>query len=342
MITYKRPSSVLLDSRYVIDGLPMELTPAQMLGDKDASILPSQVVDESLDRPVGTPDLDGAKTAAHLEAVKHTVRRMPLPYSGEYARSRVAKALLDAIWREGHFVLDDLSLDLRWRWKDCGVGSMAAFYQSVEQASDLSDSLDVPVGEFTLVEGEPEFSAFVDVPDDRDAVGSVAVPDPESWLIYIPFDTSDYRLGASLLSQAYGVSGGVAPKMEDPDYFIDCFEVVRELVEDRVVMAGVTVCDGGLMAALDRMASEGTGADVDLSDICRSAGGVEAVRVLFSEVPGVLIQIPDSDFDYVDAELLLQDVMYFPLGHPKPGNPEIRVHSSARTAIGSILESLIR
>ena len=56
------------------------------------------------------------------------------------------------------------------------------------------------------------------------------------------------------------------------------------------------------------------------------------MRILFSEVPGVIFQINDSDYDYLDAELLLQDVMYFPLGHP------VR----RKGKVGAILDSLIR
>ena len=59
-------------------------------------------------------------------------------------------------------------------------------------------------------------------------------------------------------------------------------------------------------------------------------------------MPGVVIQIQDADFDYLDAELLLQDVAFFPLGHPVPGTAEIRVKASAKSGIQTILESLMQ
>ena len=46
--------------------------------------------------------------------------------------------------------------------------------------------------------------------------------------------------------------------------------------------------------------------------------------------------------DYLDAELLLQDVAFFPLGHPVPGQPGIRVKASAKSGIQTILESLMQ
>lgn len=82
--------------------------------------------------------------------------------------------------------------------------------------------------------------------------------------------------------------------------------------------------------------------EMDISDIMASAQEKNPVRVLFSEVPGAVIQIRDSDFDYLDAELLLQDVAFYPLGHPVAGGSGVRVKASAKTGIQRILESLMQ
>ena len=84
-----------------------------------------------------------------------------------------------------------------------------------------------------------------------------------------------------------------------------------------------------------------TGAEIELSDLKKSVGEEEIVRLLFSEVPGALIQVRDEDFDYIDAELLLQDVAFYPLGHPVSGG-HIRVKSSAKTGLQTILDALAR
>ena len=120
---------------------------------------------------------------------------------------------------------------------------------------------------------------------------------------------------------------------------MDCYEVLRELVEDGVVKAGATVGDGGLISALRSLASGGTGAEYSIAEISKAYGGELPVRVLFSEIPGVVIQIADIDYDYVDAELILQDVVYFPIGHPTPGKPEVKLTN--RIEIPQILESLL-
>ena len=336
-------NSFLFDSKFIIDGLPMELTPRQILGGNQCTYPSESIVDESLDPSVGIFELDENRLRDYLALVlKQSSRKLLFPFAGEYARTRVALALLDAIWTKGHFVLEDLFLSANWHWADKGVGSMAALYESVSSLADYATDLYLQIGESSINEGEPCIEVKVAVPESERALPSRLEGDADSWLIYVPFDTSEYKLGGSLLSQALGVVGGPAPKVEDTGYFGDCFEVVREFVEDGVAISGCTVGDGGLMAALDSMCRDGVGIDADISDICRAAGDTDPVRVLFSEIPGVLFQIRDSDFDYVDAELLLQDVMYFPLGHPRTDGSPLKIHSGGKTAIGTILESLMR
>ena len=54
----------------------------------------------------------------------------------------------------------------------------------------------------------------------------------------------------------------------------------------------------------------------------------------------MILQIADIDYDYVDAEFLLQDIAYFPLGHPAVGTPGVSVLSGG-SGITGILESLM-
>ena len=93
------------------------------------------------------------------------------------------------------------------------------------------------------------------------------------------------------------------------------------------------------MSALQRMTSE-CGAEIGIGSLCKAVGDATPVQVLFSEVPGVVVQIDDADYDYLDAELLLQDVAYYPLGHPDPECPGVRVSGEA-SDISRILESLM-
>ena len=371
-----------LYSEYVIDGVPQELTPAQILdaclaeGSARAGVADSfePVVDETVDPAPKPCATDPSRIGEYIKLVKG-IRTWAFPsaFPETYTKCRIACALIDAIWRRGHFRLGDLALRLDWTWSPQRIGDMSAFYASVSSAADYIDSLGLKISGYSYTEvesgcdisavpslasirpedgetlaGEPEF--FAELPfrtghpqlKAQNFHPSKFPPDPTSWLIYVPFEDCEYRLGASLLAQALGSSGAMAPQIVDPDYFIDCYEVVRELVEDGVVLSGVTVGRGGLISALKRMTGPKIGASVELADLVRATGEKDIVRLLFAEVPGVLFQIADIDYDYVDAELLLQDIAFYPLGHPVPGKPGVDIISSDKPGIQTILESLIR
>lgn len=116
--------------------------------------------------------------------------------------------------------------------------------------------------------------------------------------------------------------------------------MVREFVEDGVVLSGVTVGEGGLFAALATMTGGGVrGMDIDISGIMKSYGEQSQVNVLFGEVPGALIEIKDIDFDYVDAEMLLQDVAYYPIGHP--AEKGLNITGNSATGVSGILRALL-
>lgn len=353
----------VFDSRFIIDGVAQDLTPAQVLspcmdvppvGDGASG----QIVDETLDPVPGLMETDPDRVDEYLTSTLTTESVVDLPFAGPKGRYAVAKALIDAIWRPGSFRLDNLSLDLAWHWPAGKIGAMASFYDSTVQIADYVDSLGLRISSASFSEGGCGISAQAKIGSSREAdilsevedpemgEGSLhptsLVDDPQSWIVYIPFEASDYRLGGSLLAQTSGYGGGKAPQIDDPDYFMDCYEVVRELVEDGIILSGATVGDGGLLTSLKRMTTMGVGADIDISSVVRAHPKSDVIRVLFSEVPGVLIQIKDIDFDYLDAELLLQDVAYYPLGHPVHGTDSVHVKASAKPGIQTILESLIR
>lgn len=358
-----------LDSRYIINGVPQELTPAQMLDavcpdPVNAEPARDSIVDESFDPDISPIDLQQDKVEEYLSRVLDFRHTSHLSFSDCFTRGRIAGALIDCLWRKGSFKLGDLQLDAQWRWNSDHVGSPAAFYESVRATADYLDALGLPLGRYSFLDSEggcevefrPGLSSdsagddIFDIPSRSDHPAmeegricpSTLLPDAASWLVYVPFDTSDYRLGGSTLAQSLGLAGGVSPQIADADYFIDCYEVVRELSEDGIILSAASVGDGGLLAAVKRLCSGSIGASVDISDIMKASGEKNPVRVLFAEVPGVVFQIRDIDFDYLDAELLLQDVAFYPLGHPDLSCPDVRVKASAKSGIQTILESLMQ
>ncbi|MBR1873002.1 MAG: hypothetical protein IJ795_07340 [Bacteroidales bacterium] len=356
-----------LKSPYIIDGIRMDATPMEMIhsaggadsGQDGASYEP--IVDETLDASVSPGTFSAEKIADYLDLMKDVQRRLPLAHCGSYSKACIARALCDTLWLSGSFSFEDLALSLGWKWDMSGVGGPSSFYDSVEASCDYLDSLGLKLKECGFAEARTssfwakasldksqieeeeetaDFSVRKGMPrlGRKRRVGERSVGNRQDWIIFVPFDTCAFRLGGSLLGQVAGEAGGSAPQILDPDYFIDCFEVVRELVEDGIVTAGVTVGDGGILKALSAM-MEDRGMDVDLGGMSRSYGEKDLVRLLFAEVPGVIIEIKDSDYDYIDAEFLLQDVAYYPLGHPGEGG--LRVHCSDSSEITGILQSLL-
>lgn len=369
-----------LHSKYIIDGVSRRLTPAEMLDDclASAEVKPNTesgefepIVDESTDPSPSIKKFLNQNVQGYLATVASLLeepRPFPAAFADSYTRGRIAKALLDAVWLNGRFKLGDLTLAAKWKWNGKPLGNMAAFYSSAEATADYINNLGICLSGYSFTEsgrvcqtsfkvGACEKAESPDeddifLPEDapfgsehpvlgrRRAVPDKLAADPDSWIIYVPFDTCDFRLGGSLLCDALGQNGDNFPEIGDADYFIDCYEVIREFIEDRIAVSAATVCDGGLLTALKLMCSGDVGADIDISGIMSAYGEDKKLRILFSEVPGAIIQIKDSDYDYVDAEFLLQDIAYYPIGHPVTGTGEVNVKAGG-SGIANILQSLL-
>lgn len=382
----KMGKTTVLDSEYVIDGTRMEFTPREILEsasgidsevDKEAE-RSSRIVDESIDpSPVGglfSKDLVAARIDGIL-GLRDSPRNISAACPGRISKAETAKAIINTLWKKGHFRIDDLTMEAFWEWNMEPVGNMAAFYASVEAVCGYLDDLGIRLSGYRVNEtdgpchisfsADVAITAGIDCGNDDMQDGPTAEAqlyeepfkssnpkmetglkcpcslsgEKDNWLIYIPFDTCRFSLGGSLLSELSGIPGGKAPDIRDTDYFIDCYEVVREFVEDGIVLSGTTVGTGGLLPALKSLASDRHGIDADIDSLLQSYKEDDPVRLLLSEVPGVVIEIASSDFDYIDAELLLQDVAYYPLGHP--GNEGVRITRGTSSSLSGILQSLI-
>lgn len=387
----KKNSSALY-SGYIIDGAKMDQTPARMLNEcmtpgaeQYPDCCPGQtgdmIIDESTDPVPGSCRPDSLLIPEYmkqLSVLRTSFRRFKAGDPAFLTRLRIASAIIDSIWSEGHFRLDNLRLSLGWQWDGKAIGSMAAFYASAEAAAGYIYDLGATLEEYSYTEIQEEETEPAgnilnvsvtgtdsdrtgqagtgireeDEPDipardsediwlsDRRKCPDKAVDTARSILLYIPFDTCAHRLGSSLLEQITGTTGDISPEIRDPDYFIDCYEVVRELVEDGIIMSAETISDGGLLTAAYRLCRE-TGATIDVSGVISSYMENDIVKILFSEVPGALVQISENDSDYVDAQLLLQDIAYYPVGTPGRAGGKVEVVNGTRSGVAGILASLL-
>lgn len=363
-----------LHAHFVIDGVRHDATPYDLLQECMTSEAYTSaeaihdIVDETIDPPPSSLNLDGGRNEDHLRHMDAWLaghkRPFNLLYPEHQTKMTIACALIDQIWQNGHFRLGDLKLDLGWDWDWNGkpIGSMAAFYSSVQSASGYIYDLGLEIAGYRTRQSEaPGLSATVSIYGSRENEHGLPAPYssrnpwtedvrkvPECipefisdiWLIFIPFDTCSFKLGGSLLAEAYGRSGGAAPAIADPDYFIDCYEVVRELVEDGILLAGCTVGDGGVMKAAASCALN-YGIDLDMKGMLSSYQTDDMTRMLFGEVPGVLIMIRDRDFDYIDSQFLLQDIAYYPIGTLSETHKGVSLMSEPKSGLADILASLM-
>ena len=369
-----------LYSRFVVNGVELEATPYELLAecslDPEEEISKAKcegkILDEQLDPPLSSHIYSDDEFNTYLSQTYDLVgkeRNVPICYSESYTRIKIATALTGTLWNGGHYKSGNIALDTCWTWNDKKIGNMAAFYTSVYAANEYIFDLNVKIRDFdyksddskcrlavnaAIISGKEEDDtdseemALKESPyksrhawtDGQRCCPEHIVEDEESWIIYIPFDTCSLKLGGSLLAQTCNHSGEAAPDMQDPDYTIDCYEVVRELVEDKIITAGITVADGGLACALKTFCN-GYGMEIGLGGLKASYPEASNTHLLFSEVPGVLIQIRDIDYDYVDSQLLLQDVAYYPLGHPDLKSKKLRIAESNDSDVFGILKSLL-
>lgn len=379
-----------LYSRYVIDGIVGEATPAELLNEcleypfeEEIGMFEfKDIVDESIEPPLSASSYNKNAIQEYISMTAEGAgaeRHFRMLYPAHFTRLQISQALISRIWSKGHFRLGDLRLWAQWEWNTRPLGNMAAFYTSISEASDYMYGLGVGLTDYIFIESDhtssakfyawlPEEDLFEtsddslqDMPDiesghksfvkapyesshpwisEERQCARTLIDDPESQLIFIPFDTCRFKMGGSLLSEITGQNGGQAPDILDPDYFIDCYEVVRELVEDGVILSGMAVGDGGLATAAHTMCNS-CGIDLDIGGLMSSYQEDDPIKILFGEIPGVLFQINSNDYDYLDSQLILQDVAYYPIGKPSREHSGIIVRQSAKAAVADILSALL-
>lgn len=347
-----------LFSHYILDGVRMEGTPFSALYDcldgNGTIDTPDRkfpdIVDEYLDKSPTTLTYDSSKVEEYLAEILRTHfdrKAVDLDYPVIWTKAAIDSLLLECLFKDGHFTLQDIMLMAIWEWHDKAPGNMAAFYDSTVAAGnhlfDLGVKLDRYFVENSWKDCTLELSVRSRMSSRRKCSATMntgGLADASDWIIYVPFESARLQLGGSALSKVLGQTGGAEMDLADPDYFIDCYEVVRELVEDGVVTAGASVGRGGLITAAEKFRGR-AGFSIDIAKILSARGENDIIKLLFAEMPGVLLQIKDSDYDYVDSQFLLQEVAYFPLGHPDESMHCIRIDSNGTNSITSILESLL-
>ncbi len=237
----------------------------------------------------------------------------------------IAEALTNLVWAPMPDRIRSISLSANWMWPCKNEGEDARLFKAASAASDFAVELgiNIPTGKDSLsmtqkyndqvvyAPGTVIISAAAEVTDIRKIVEPVLVNDPESRVIYVDFSSDEFRLGGSSFAQHLSRLGSEAPTVKDASYFVKVFNLLQSLIEEGRILAGHDISAGGLITALMEMCYANTsgGLEVDISGIHG-----ETLPVLFSEKPGVVIQVQHAH--EITAVFERQGIHHHVIGRP--------------------------
>jgi phosphoribosylformylglycinamidine synthase len=239
------------------------------------------------------------------------------------SRLAIAEALTNLVFAPLTYGIKGVSLSANWMWPAKQPGENARLYEAVEAVSQFSielginiptgkDSLSMtqkyPDGNVVLSPGTVIISAVAEVEDIRKTITPALKSIPGSKIIYIDLSGDGFKLGGSSFAQIVNALGNDTPDVKDSSYFVAAFESVQQLIKNNHMLAGHDISAGGLITALLEMCfpTPGIGLSISLTNL-----GIDLIKILFAENPGLLLQIEDKDaFSY----LTKQNVKYVELG----------------------------
>ncbi|UII29415.1 phosphoribosylformylglycinamidine synthase [Fulvivirga maritima] len=229
----------------------------------------------------------------------------------------IAEALTNLVWAPLTHGLKGVSLSANWMWPAKVEGENSRLYNAVKAVSEFAQELDIniptgkdslsmtqkyPDGDVVYSPGTVIISSVGEVSNINQVVSPNLKPEANSHIIYIDFSDDDYKLGGSSFAQVLNKLGSTAPTIKDAFYFKKAFAEIQLLVLENKILAGHDISAGGMITALLEMCfpTENSGLEISLNDIPEA----DTLKVLFSEQPGVLIQVADdsivNDFKKVD------------------------------------------
>ncbi len=238
----------------------------------------------------------------------------------------VAEALTNIIWAPLAAKLKGVSLSANWMWPCKNKGEDTRLYKAVKAASDFAIALgiNIPTGKDSLSTtqkykdqvvyspGTVIISATGEVKKLRKIIEPVIINDPYTSLLYIDMSRDSFKTGGSSFAQVVNRLGDEVPTVKDAEYFAQVFDTIQDMIMNDMIIAGHDISAGGMITTLLEMcfANPGGGLSADLTAI----GEPDTVKLLFSQNPGIIIQVKDIN---EAADILLENgISYFAIGHP--------------------------
>ncbi len=218
----------------------------------------------------------------------------------------IAEALTNLVWAPLTHGLEGVSLSANWMWPARTTGEDARLYEAVKAVSDFAialginiptgkDSLSMtqkyPGGDVVIAPGTVIISAVAEVEDIRKTITPALAPTPGTKILYINFSKDQFKPGGSSFAQVLNLLGNEVPTVKDDAYFAKAFHAVQQLIKEGLVLAGHDISEGGMITALLEMTFSvpNAGINVDVRH-----WNDDVIRVMFSENPGVLLQVGDE------------------------------------------------
>lgn len=224
------------------------------------------------------------------------------------SRLAVAESLTNLVWAPITDGLTGVSLSANWMWPARNNGENARLYNAVEAISafaiDLGiniptgkDSLSMtqkyPDGNIVYAPGTVIVSAVGEVDNIKKTVEPALKPVTGTDLIYVDFSDYPMQLGGSSFAQTLGNLGSKTPDVSSAEYFSTAFNTIQELIGYEIILAGHDISAGGMITTLLEMCFPNC--DHGMSLNFDALGEEDLIKLMFSENPGIIIQVEDTD-----------------------------------------------
>ncbi|KAM0924814.1 hypothetical protein ACQ4PT_004730 [Festuca glaucescens] len=239
------------------------------------------------------------------------------------ARLAIGEALTNLVWAKVTSLVD-VKASGNWMYAAKLDGEGADMYDAAVAMAGCMIELGIAIdggkdslsmaaqcdGELVKAPGNLVISAYVTCPD----ITLTVTPDlklgENGVLLHIDLAKGKRRLGGSALAQAFDQIGNDCPDIEDVPYLKKVFEVVQELLGERLISAGHDISDGGLIVTVLEMAFAGN-CGVNLKIELKEN---DLFQALFAEELGLVIEVHRADLDAVNQKLQAAGVSAIEIG----------------------------
>ncbi len=238
----------------------------------------------------------------------------------------IAEALTNIIWAPLAAKLKSVSLSANWMWPCKNKGEDTRLYKAVKAASDFAIELGINIPDVkdslsmtqkykdrvVYSPGTVIITANGEVKSPGKIIEPVIINDPYASLLYIDMSRDSFKTGGSSFAQVVNRLGNEVPTVKDAEYFALVFDTIQDMIMKNMIISGHDISAGGMITTLLEMcfSNPGGGLSADLTAI----GEPDTVKLLFSQNPGIIIQV--KDINEVTDIFLENGISYYVIGHP--------------------------